>query len=68
MLKKVQFQDFNAPHTYAPPTRDAVINTDDVSRVTPCESRGSGPWMMIRFRDGTHLIAQGKPEDLLKEA
>ena len=65
MLKKILIQDWKADFAYAPPTRESVINTDDVQNAMPCESRGCGPWMKITFRNGNHVIAHGRPEDLI---
>lgn len=67
-LKAIRVQDWSAEFAYAPPLRDAVINLDEVVDAVPCESRGSGPWMKVKFRDGSSHIAQGRPSDLLPGA
>ena len=67
MLKKVKYQNWRAPNfAYAPPTEDAVIQTDRIVSVTPTESRGSGPFVLVKFDDGTSMTCIGKPEDFLE--
>ena len=63
-LKQVQVLDYNASYSYAPPQRDAVINTDHIVSAVPVESRCSQPTMFVRFTDGSHQTVIGIPEDL----
>lgn len=65
MLIKVKWQNWEANFSYAPPTEDAVINTDDVARAVPAESRGSGPFTRVTFRDGSSMTVLGTPEQFL---
>ena len=64
MLIKVERQDWGANFAYAPPLVEAVINTDDIVTAVPCESRGVGPFMKVKFRNGDEMIIRGKPSDL----
>lgn len=66
MLKGIKALDYKASYAYAPPVVDAVINTDDVQTAIPCDARCSEPTMRIRFRDGSTVVAIGKPADLLR--
>ncbi len=68
MLIKVRRQNWDATFAYAPPLEDAVINTDEVVSAVPVESRGVGLFMSVRFRDGTSMTVQGRPDDLLARA
>lgn len=65
MLIKVRFQDWSSDFTYAPSTREAVLNTDHIISVTPCESRGAGPFVRVRMLDDQSLICVGTPSDFL---
>jgi hypothetical protein len=63
MLKKVLFLNYKARYAYAPPMEDAVINTDEITSVTPTETRCWYPCVLIRFRNSDHMTVVGKPED-----
>lgn len=65
MLIKVKRQDWYATFAYAPPLVDAVINTDEVVSAVACESRGEGPFVQVKFRDGSKMVIRGTPDDLL---
>lgn len=62
MLVKVKRLNYSAPYNYAPPQEPAVVNTDDISHVVCTEARGSGPFVLVRFRDGTEMVCVGSPE------
>jgi hypothetical protein len=62
-LIRVKAQDWSGNFAFAPPTRESLVNTDDVQSVRPCESCGIGPFFKIRFRDGTELICEGTIND-----
>jgi hypothetical protein len=62
-LKKVKMLDWSAQFAYAPPQVDAVVNTEEIVRVAPSEGRGSGPFVTIKFRDGSTMQCVGTPED-----
>lgn len=64
MLVRVRRQNWEANFAYAPPLEDAVINTREVVWAVPTQSRGEGPFTLIRFRDGTSMIVKGTPETL----
>ena len=64
-IKKVYVIDYDAWNSYAPPQKEAVINTEHIVSAVPCESRFSEPTMLVRFTDGSHQTVVGKPEDLL---
>ena len=65
MLIKVKYQNWSGNFAYAPPVEDAVINTEEIVNATPTESRGSGPWTKVKFRDGSTMTIQGNPDQLL---
>jgi len=65
MLIKVRYQDWESPFAYAPSTAEAVINTDHIISVKPCESRGAGPFVRVRMIDDQSLICIGRPSDFL---
>jgi hypothetical protein len=64
-LIKVKAQDWSGDFAFAPPTRESLVNTDDVQSVQPCESRGSGPFFRVRFRDGQAMICVGTVDDFI---
>lgn len=66
-LKKVRWQDWSGEFAYAPPLRDAVVNTDEIVSVTPTESRGEGPWVKLKLRDGSTMTCRGTPDDFLEQ-
>lgn len=66
MLIKVQKQDWSAPSTYAPPLVEAVVNTEEIIEAERTDSRGSGPWTKVRFRDGSAITIHGLPGQLVK--
>lgn len=63
MLRRVRWQDWSGNFAYAPPVRDGVLNDAEIVSVTPCESRGPGPWVKVSLRNGEQMICQGKPDD-----
>jgi hypothetical protein len=65
MLKNAEYQDWSGNFSYAPPLRDIVLNTDDIITVKPTESRGSGPWVSVKMRDGQVLTCKGTVDDFL---
>lgn len=65
-LIRVKAQDWSGDFAFAPPTVDTLVNTDEVQSVMPCESRGTGPFVRVRFRDGKELICVGVVMDFLK--
>ncbi len=65
MLKKVYVLDYSANYAYAPPKVEALINTDEIVSATPTDARGSGPFMLVRFRDGSNLTVVGTVDALL---
>jgi hypothetical protein len=67
MLIRVKAQDWSGDFAFAPPTRESLINTDDVQSVIPCESRGSGPFVRVRFRDGKEMICVGTVDDFIEK-
>ncbi len=62
-LKLVKYQDWSAEFAYAPPLVDATINLDEVVSVTPCDSRGEGPFVRVKLTTGDSLICRGVPAD-----
>jgi hypothetical protein len=66
MIKVFKAQDWNASFAYAPPLVDKAVNLDEVSTAQVCDSRGEGPWMNVRMRNGESFIAQGRPQDLVQ--
>jgi hypothetical protein len=69
-LRKVEFVDRNANYAYAPPTREAVINVDEIVSavsIAPEHTRNSEPLVRVRFRDGSVLDVVGKPGDFVDE-
>jgi hypothetical protein len=64
-LKKVQRLNFSGNYAYAPPVEEAVINTDHITSVVPTEARGQGPFVLIRFTDGSTHVCVGCPEDFV---
>lgn len=65
MLIKVRKQDWSGNFSYAPPLVDAVINTDEVVEAYPTESRGAGPFVKVKFKDGSTITIQGNVDQLL---
>jgi hypothetical protein len=65
MLKKVEMLDYDAPTAYSPPAVTAVINTDEIVSVKPTDARGVGPFVFIKFKDGTSMTVRGNIEDFL---
>ncbi len=65
MLRKFKFLDYGANYAYAPPQEDCIINTDNIVSAVPTESRGSGPFVLVKMSDGSKLTIVGRPEDLL---
>lgn len=65
MLIKVKMLDYNLPYSYAPPTVDAIVNTEEIVSAKITEARGEGPHLFVRFRDGSSMTIQGRVEDLL---
>lgn len=65
MMKKVRRIDYNAPCTYAPLTTDAVVNTEEISRVFSIETRRTEPCVRLVFRDGGKMDCVGTAEDFL---
>jgi hypothetical protein len=61
MLIKVKYLDYEATTAYAPPQRDGVLNTEEVVTAVPTEARGSGPFLLVRFRDGSQMTIVGEP-------
>jgi hypothetical protein len=66
-LIKVRRQNWQANFAYAPPTEDAVINTDEVASAFPTESRGEGPFVQVRFRDGSSMTVLGTVDQFCPE-
>lgn len=67
-LMKVKYQNWLGNFSYAPTLEDGVINTDEVTRVVPCDSRGEGPWVKVYFRDGESMICRGTVDDFVEGA
>lgn len=70
-LMAVRVLDWDASFPYAPPSRDAVINTDEVVSavaIDPSRTRCSSPTMRVAFRDGHAHEVIGRPEDLVRAA
>jgi hypothetical protein len=67
-LIRARVQDWSGDFAFAPPTKESLINTDDIQSVRPTESRGIGPFVKVRFRDGTELICVGTVADFLPGA
>lgn len=65
MLIKVKRLNWQANYAYAPPQEDAVINTEEVVSAVPTEACGSGPFLSVRFRDGSSMTVVGTPDLLL---
>jgi hypothetical protein len=66
MLVKARYQDWDGNFSYAPPLCDVALNTDDIITVKPTESRGSGPWVSVKMRDGQTLTCKGTVDDFLE--
>jgi hypothetical protein len=64
-LIKVKRLNYNTDYAYAPPQEDAVINSDDVQSVTETDARGTGPFVVVRFRDGQTMTCVGRPGDFV---
>jgi hypothetical protein len=64
-LMRVKRLNYNTHYAYAPPQEDAVINLMDVQSVVPIEARGSGPFVVVRFRDGATMTCVGEPRDFV---
>lgn len=67
MLKKVKLLDYHGNYAYAPPAVDSIVNTDDITSAKPCEARGIGPFLSIKFKDGRTETMVGTIEELLDE-
>jgi hypothetical protein len=67
-LKRVQMLDYHANYAYAPPAVDAVVNTEEIVSARPTDARGSGPFVAIKFRDGTSMTIVRTVDDLLTGA
>lgn len=67
MLIKVRRQNWNADFAYAPPTEEAVVNTDEIVSAVPAESRGVGPFTLVKFRDGSTMTVEGTPAQFATE-
>jgi hypothetical protein len=65
MLKQIRVLDYSGNYSYAPPTVDALVNTEEIVSAVPCASRRSEETMRLRMTDGSCLIAVGVPADLL---
>lgn len=68
-LRKVEFIDRSGNYAYAPPTREAVINLDEIisiKEIAPENTRSSYPLVRIRFRDGSLLDVVGQPIDFVE--
>lgn len=67
-LIAVQYIDYSGNYAYAPPTEEAVINTDEIVSITPIRpenTRSSYALVKVRFRDGRTLDIVGKPSDFV---
>lgn len=65
-LIAVEYLDRSGNYAYAPPTREGVINTDEIVSVKvldPYVTRSSYEVVRIRFRDGSTIDVIGKPSD-----
>lgn len=67
MLKKVRYQDWAASFSYAPPLRDAVVNTAEIVSAVATDSRGCGPRVRLSFRNGDSMTVQGLPSDFAED-
>lgn len=65
MLIKVKMLDHSLSYAYVPLKVEAVINTEKIVSAHPTEERGDGPFLLIRFRDGSEMTIQGRADDLL---
>ena len=65
MLMKAQYQDWSGSFAYAPPLRDIALSTEDIISVKPTESRGSGPWVTVKMRDGQVFTCKGTVDDFI---
>lgn len=68
-LIKVEIVDYNASYSYAQPTVDGVINTDEILLARLVEFRGEGSSvecqrLHIRFKDGSEITVLGIPSIL----
>lgn len=66
-LKMVRAQDWSGNFAYAPPLVETALNTDEIISVMPCDSRGSGPWVKVKMRDGQTFTCQGTPQDFIEK-
>lgn len=67
-LRKVEFIDRSGNYAYAPPSREAVINMDEVVSIVPIppeNTRSSYALVHIRFHDGSSLDVIGKLSDFV---
>jgi hypothetical protein len=67
MLKLVKRLNYDCQYAYAPPQEDAVINLDRIVSVVSTDARGIGPFVAIRFVDGTSMTCVGEPRDFIPE-
>jgi len=58
-----QIQNWSGSFEFAPPLVEKAVNLDEVSTVQQCDSRGAGPWVRVRMKNGEVFIAQGSPKD-----
>ena len=68
-LMAVRVIDWSASFSFAPPSREAFINTDDVVTavaIDPSRTRCMEPTMSVVFRDGQRHEIIGRPSDLVR--
>ncbi len=70
-LLSVRVLDWGASFAYAPPSRLAVINTDEIVSavaIDPSRTRCVEQTMRVTFRDGSTHEVVGCPSDLVVRA
>lgn len=59
-LIKVEIIDYNASYSYAPPTVDGVINTEEIVYAKPTTTpRRVGQFLFVKLRDGSSVTIVG---------
>lgn len=69
MLKLVKFIDYDANYAYAPPEKEATINTEYIISaipIAPENTRSSYSLVRLRFHDGSRMDVVGTPRDFIE--
>lgn len=69
MLKLVKFIDYDANYAYAPPEKEATINTQYIISavpISPENTRSSSPVVRLNFHDGSSMVVVGTPRDFIE--